>query len=74
MKPCFGAVIFTAKFMNLSRREEPKMNKKSIEKPARFDFKTLLQLFDYMKEYRFHLILVTICILLSAIASAASSS
>ena len=50
------------------------MNKKSIEKPARFDFKTLLQLFDYMKEYRFHLILVTICILLSAIASASSSS
>lgn len=38
-----------------------------------FDKKTLGRLLSYMKEYRKTLILVTVCILLSAIASAASS-
>ena len=41
--------------------------------PAKFDSKTLQRLFSYMKEYRRTMILVVICILLSAIASAASA-
>ncbi|MGN0292543.1 MAG: ABC transporter ATP-binding protein [Lachnospiraceae bacterium] len=39
----------------------------------RFDFKTLARLFNYMKTYRSQIVLVVICILLSSIASAASS-
>ncbi|MGN0520051.1 MAG: ABC transporter ATP-binding protein, partial [Candidatus Fimenecus sp.] len=38
-----------------------------------FDPKTLVRLFSYMKEYKALLVLVVICILLSAIASAASA-
>ena len=41
--------------------------------PTKFDSKTLKRLFSYMKEYRRTMILVVICILLSAIASAASA-
>lgn len=40
---------------------------------TKFDLKTLKRLFSYMKEYKGQLILVVICILLSAIASAVSS-
>lgn len=40
---------------------------------AKFDFQTLSRLISYMKEYKRQLILVVICILLSAIASAASA-
>ena len=40
---------------------------------TQFDSKTLKRLLGYMKEYKGTMILVTICILLSAIASAASS-
>jgi ATP-binding cassette subfamily B multidrug efflux pump len=42
-------------------------------KGQKFDKRTLKRLLSYMKEYRATLIIVTICILLSAIASAASS-
>lgn len=40
---------------------------------AQFDIKTLLRLLSYMKDYKGQLIFVVICILLSAVASAASS-
>ena len=40
---------------------------------TQFDVKTLKRLLGYMKEYKGTMILVTFCILLSAIASAASS-
>lgn len=40
---------------------------------TRFDFKTLGRLFSYMKDYKWQLIAVTVCILLSAVASAASA-
>lgn len=40
---------------------------------AQFDIKTLRRLLSYMKEYKGQLILVVICILLSAVASAVSS-
>lgn len=45
----------------------------SMNTPEKFDFKTLKRLFAYMKPYRGALTLVVICILFSAIASAASS-
>ena len=38
-----------------------------------FDWKTLKRLLSYMRQYRSTMILVTVCILLSAVASAASS-
>ncbi len=40
---------------------------------TQFDWKTLKRLLSYMRQYRSTMILVTVCILLSAIASAASS-
>ena len=40
---------------------------------TRFDFKTLGRLFSYMKDYKWQLIAVTVCILLSAVASAVSA-
>lgn len=40
---------------------------------SRFDFKTLGRLFSYMKEYKWQLVAVTVCILLSAVASAVSA-
>ena len=55
------------------------MNKKSellsedMVKKQQFDTKTLRRLFSYMKDYQGQLIFVVICILLSAIASAASA-
>lgn len=41
--------------------------------PHRFDLKTLIKVLSYMKEYRVGIVIVVICILLSSIASAASS-
>ena len=55
------------------------MNKKNellsedMVKKQQFDTKTLQRLFSYMKDYKGQLIFVVICILLSAIASAASA-
>ena len=55
------------------------MNKKNellsedMGKKQQFDTKTLRRLFSYMKDYKGQLIFVMICILLSAIASAASA-
>lgn len=40
---------------------------------TRFDFKTLGRLFSYMKDYKWQLIAVAVCILLSAVASAVSA-
>ena len=40
---------------------------------TQFDWKTLKRLLSYMRSYRSTMILVTVCILLSAVASAASS-
>lgn len=40
---------------------------------SRFDFKTLGRLFSYMKDYKWQLIAVAVCILLSAVASAVSA-
>lgn len=40
---------------------------------TRLDFKTLGRLFSYMKDYKWQLIAVTVCILLSAVASAVSA-
>lgn len=52
-------------FANVSAQSE--MSKMQLDKTA------LSRLFSYMKEYKGHLIFVVICILLSAVASAASS-
>ena len=41
--------------------------------PAKIDTKTLKRLLTYMKPYRGTMIVVTICILLSAVAGAVSS-
>lgn len=55
------------------------MNKKNellsedMLKKQQFDTKTLRRIFSYMKDYKGQLIFVMICILLSAIASAASA-
>ena len=55
------------------------MNKKNellsedMVKKQQFDTKTLRRLFSYMKDYKGQLIFVMICILLSAVASAASA-
>lgn len=40
---------------------------------TQFDWKTLKRLLSYMRQYRSTMILVTVCILLSAVALAASS-
>lgn len=40
---------------------------------TRVDFKTLGRLFSYMKDYKWQLVAVTVCILLSAVASAVSA-
>lgn len=40
---------------------------------TQFDWKTLKRLLSYMRQYRSTMILVTVCILISAVASAASS-
>ena len=44
-----------------------------MKDPKRFDSKTIKRLLSYLKVYKGQLIVVTICILLSALASAASS-
>lgn len=44
-----------------------------VPQKARFDLKTLGRLLSYMKDYKGQLIFVVVCILLSAVASAASS-
>ncbi len=44
-----------------------------MQKPPRFDPKTLKRLLSYMKQYRGTLLFVLVCILLSAVAGAASS-
>lgn len=55
------------------------MNKKNellsedMVKKQQFDTKTLRRLFSYMKDYKGQIIFVMICILLSALASAASA-
>ncbi|MGN0807854.1 MAG: ABC transporter ATP-binding protein [Candidatus Coproplasma sp.] len=49
-----------------------KMPEEALPK-ARFDLKTLFRLLSYMKGYKLQLVFVTVCILLSAIASALSS-
>lgn len=46
---------------------------KSEMSKMQFDKTALRRLFSYMKEYKGHLVFVVICILLSAVASAASS-
>lgn len=50
-------------------------NKTNSSTPAvqKFDSKTLFRILSYMKEYRIGMVVVLICILLSSIASAASS-
>lgn len=45
----------------------------STPEVQKFDSKTLFRILSYMKEYRIGMIIVLVCILLSAIASAASS-
>ena len=62
--------------MNRSRKGEAKMRKTrrntSSGGPA-YDRKTLARLFSYMKAYRGRLLLVVVCILISAVAGAAGS-
>ena len=64
--------------MNLKRKEAKKMHKSKTQQhrsvtQTRLDFKTLGRLFSYMKDYKWQLIAVTVCILLSAVASAVSA-
>lgn len=69
--------------MHHKREETVKMNRKEktpvihasegAPQKAGFDLKTLGRLLSYMKDYKGQLIFVVVCILLSAIASAASS-
>ncbi|MGM9554799.1 MAG: ABC transporter ATP-binding protein [Faecousia sp.] len=54
-------------------RKESEQKQMPKKKMQRFDFKTMAKIFSYMKAYRGRIILVVFCILLSAIASAASS-
>ena len=49
------------------------MSEQSMKQSSRIDMKTLKRLLSYMKQYKPTLIIVVICIILSAIASAASS-
>ena len=49
-----------------------KTSENSMQK-QQFDTKTLRRLLSYMKDYKGQLIFVVVCILLSAIASAASA-
>lgn len=56
------------KSASLTKREKLKEAPKS-----QFDFRTLGRLLSYMKEYKGKLVFVSVCILLSAVASAASA-
>lgn len=60
--------------MNKEKKKTP-MEKMPDGMPprAKFDIKTLGRLLSYMKDYKGQLIFVVVCILLSAVASAASS-
>lgn len=49
------------------------MNEKNMPPRSKFDIKTLGRLISYMKDYKGQLVFVVACILLSAVASAASS-
>ncbi len=55
---------------NTSHSDSPRSG---MPPKADFNPKTLKRIFSYMKEYKIQLIFVVICILLSAVASAASS-
>ncbi|MGN1193384.1 MAG: ABC transporter ATP-binding protein [Dorea sp.] len=59
----------------MMKNKEKQMPKGPVSEgmQQRFDMKTLIKIMSYMKEYRGRMIVVVICILLSAIASAASS-
>ena len=65
---CCARAKFTARSMSPSRREARTMR----ERP-KFDGRTLKRLLSYMRAYKGTLVLVTVCILLSAVAGAASS-
>lgn len=57
------------------KKKMPPMSKMPEDMPskAHFDLKSLGRLLSYMKDYKGQLIFVVVCILLSAVASAASS-
>lgn len=61
--------------MNNKDKKMPPMGEMPAGAPPKlqFDLKALKRLLSYMKEYKAQLIFVVVCILLSAIASAASS-
>ncbi|MGN1159225.1 MAG: ABC transporter ATP-binding protein [Lachnospiraceae bacterium] len=62
--------------MNKDKKKMPPMDdsfSEGMPPKTEFDLKTLSRLLSYMKEYKGQLIFVSVCILLSAVASAASS-
>lgn len=59
--------------MNKKQKSLANVSAKSETSKMQFDKTALRRLFSYMKEYKGQLIFVVICILLSAVASAASS-
>lgn len=59
--------------MKVNKKENIAPMPDGMPPKARFDAKTLGRLLSYMKEYKGKLAVVVVCILLSAIASAASS-
>ena len=59
--------------MNKNQKALKNVKAQSKTSATQFDKTTLKRLFSYMKEYKRQLVFVIICILLSAVASAASS-
>ena len=59
--------------MNKKKKSLANVSTKSEMSKMQFDKTALRRLFSYMKEYKGQLVFVVICILLSAVASAASS-
>ena len=59
--------------MNKKQKSLANVSTKSEMTKMQFDKTALRRLFSYMKEYKGQLVFVVICILLSAVASAASS-
>lgn len=59
--------------MNKKQKSLANVPAKSEMSKMQFDKTALRRLFSYMKEYKGQLVFVVICILLSAVASAASS-
>ena len=59
--------------MNKKQKAFANVPAKSEMSKMQFDKTALRRLFSYMKEYKGQLVFVVICILLSAVASAASS-